>query len=55
MSKVVDLFPEPGAEEDGREHEQLWEIVYRVCQRHDVPCKVEGALPLDPIPGKEPL
>jgi len=55
MSTVADLFPEPGAEEDGRQHEQLWKIVYRVCQRHGVQCKLKGALPLEPIPGRELL
>jgi hypothetical protein len=55
MKEVVDLTPDPGGDETGREHEQLWEIVYRICERHGVSQKAERAPAPEFGPGKEPL
>jgi hypothetical protein len=53
MNKIADWSQEPRVEDAGQE--QLWEMVYRICERHGIPQKAERTLPHESSPGKERL
>ena len=55
MTEIEDLAPEPRETGEVGNHEQLREIVYRICERHGVPHRAERAFSLDLGPRKEQL